>query len=80
MSEVKREKRRLDDLLTLREDEIVRLKENDKLKLKNIVEKDSAIAEFERKIKHIEKKYEKTIAKLSIELSKYKKIPTEANP
>jgi hypothetical protein len=49
---VKREKRRLDDLLTLREEEILRLKENDKIKIKNLSEKEAAIVEFERKIKH----------------------------
>lgn len=67
-AEIKREKRRLNDLLTLREEEIEKLKEKGKL----IGERDVTISELERKLKHIEKKYEKQIQKLNHELTKFK--------
>ncbi len=60
-AEIKREKRRLNDLLTLREEEIEKLKEGDKVKSKLVQERDGVIVEMERKIKHMEKKYEKQI-------------------
>jgi hypothetical protein len=34
MAEVRREKRRLDDLLTIREEEIMKMKDSDKLRTK----------------------------------------------
>jgi uncharacterized coiled-coil protein SlyX len=67
-AEIKREKRRLNDLLTLREEEIEKLRERTKL----VSEKEQTINELERKLKHVEKKYEKQIQKLNHELSKFK--------
>ncbi|CDW84735.1 UNKNOWN [Stylonychia lemnae] len=68
ISEIKREKRRLDDLLTIRENEL------DKLQTvkKEQETKESMISELEKKIKHSEKKHEKQVIKLQAELSKYK--------
>jgi hypothetical protein len=51
MQEIKREKRRLDDLLTIREAELEKYKGMDK----------ESIEELEKKIKHMEKKHEKQI-------------------
>ena len=48
-------------MLTLREEEIEKLKEGDKVKSKLVQERDGVIGEMERKIKHMEKKYEKQI-------------------
>ena len=59
--------------MTLREEEIDKLKDIEKQKTKCIQEKDSVAGDLERKIKHMEKKYEKTIQKLNHELSKNKK-------
>ncbi len=64
IKEIKREKRRLDDLLTIRENE------NDNMKIdmtglkQALIEKEHIIAEYEKKLKHYEKKYEKSIMKL----------------
>jgi hypothetical protein len=59
--EIKREKRRLNDLLTLREEEIERMKESEKGRSKMMAEKEAVMIEVEKKMKHMEKKYEKTI-------------------
>ena len=69
MTEIKREKRRLDDLLTIRENELSKLKDAGAL----IEKKEQVIAELEKKIKSMEKKHEKTLAKMHNELQKYKK-------
>jgi ABC-type Fe3+-hydroxamate transport system substrate-binding protein len=66
---VKREKRRLDDLLTIRENELEKLagyktKEEQTQQL---------ISEMEKKIKHMEKKHEKVVTKMQADISKYKK-------
>ena len=57
----------------MREDEIDRIKEQDKKMTKGILEKEAMINELERKIKHNDKKYEKQISKLNNELNKLKK-------
>ena len=72
MQEVKREKRRLDDLLTLREDEIARIKKKVQQCDHDVMTKESMVADLEKKYKHLEKKYEKNISKLSSELGKYR--------
>jgi hypothetical protein len=38
------------------------------------------VQEYERKIKHLEKKYEKTLAKMNAELARYKKMVGENDP
>jgi len=48
-------------LLTLREDEIEKLKDVEKSKVKSLQDRDNVVIDHERKIKHMEKKYEKTI-------------------
>ena len=69
LQEVKREKRRLDDLLTIRERELERMSgSRDSLEIKEM-----EIEELEKRLKQQEKKYEKHIAKLTADLLKYKK-------
>lgn len=57
IQEIKREKRRMDDLLTIRENELDKIKDC-------IKEKDSRIVEMDKKIKQMEKKHEKDLQKL----------------
>jgi hypothetical protein len=77
MVEVKREKRRLDDLLTIREEELKKMRDGDKLRTKIQLEKESLVQEYEKKIKHLEKRYEKQLTKMTVELARYKKIVDE---
>jgi len=65
IAEIKREKRRLNDLMTLREQEIEKQKADIIEKEGREKEKDSLVSDLERKLKHLEKKYEKNVAKLS---------------
>ena len=71
--EIKREKRRLNDLLTLREEEIAKYKESEKGRVKGLQERDVIIGDYERKLKHMEKKYEKNLGKLNYEIQRLKK-------
>jgi hypothetical protein len=64
LAEIKREKRRLDDLLTIRETEL----ENFKQKECDRQVKEKYFIEIEKKMKHLEKKHEKQIHKLSADL------------
>jgi hypothetical protein len=59
MQEVKVEKRRLNDLLTMREEEAEKWRDSEKKWSKKVGEKEGIIGEMERKIKHMEKKYDK---------------------
>jgi hypothetical protein len=55
----------LDDLLTIREEEIEKLRDLEKGRdKKGIAERDQMISELEKKIKHLEKKHDKQIAKM----------------
>ncbi len=64
IDEIKREKRRLDDLLTIREKDLEKCKDSSN----EIEKKEQIIGELEKKIKHMEKKHDKALFKLQNEL------------
>eukprot|EP00347_Sterkiella_histriomuscorum_P022062 403331817 len=69
IKEIRREKRRLDDLLTIRENELEKIQiskqQND--------QSSTVVQELEKKIKHMEKKHEKVLLKMQSDILKYKK-------
>jgi len=67
IQEIKREKRRLNDLLTLREEEIAKIKNDDSKQHQIIKEREGLISELEKKLKHTEKKYEKALKKIQVQ-------------
>ena len=69
IKEIRREKRRLDDLLTIRENELEKIQSQSK----QHDQKDTLINDLEKRIKHIEKKHEKIVAKLQTDVNKYKR-------
>jgi coenzyme F420-reducing hydrogenase alpha subunit len=69
---IKREKRRLDDLLTIKENETEKLTKELKCATETISELHSQIQDWEKRYKHQEKKFEKHISKLALEVTKSK--------
>lgn len=73
---MKKENRRMDELITVKEDKIKRLEEQVDLltkKNKNSEEDSARCKSLEEKIRFIEKQYNKDMQKLQSELNLYKK-------
>lgn len=76
VEQLKKENRRMDELITVKEEKIKRLEEmcdQSQRKLKNSEEDSVKCKALEEKIKFIEKQYNKDLQKLQSELNLYKK-------